>query len=186
MFHHAQGRTDGVTRFADDLRRAGHTVHAPDLYGGRTFDDLDAGVAHAMEVGFDTLLERGVHSATDLPEELVYIGFSLGVMPAQKLAQTRPGAAGAILVHACVPASEFGPWPDDVPVQVHGMDADEFFVADGDLDAARALVSSVDDAELFMYPGDQHLFADDSLESYDAAAARLLAERVLGFLDAVG
>jgi dienelactone hydrolase len=187
LFHHAQGRTDGIARFADDLRRAGHTVHVPDLYDGRTFDDLDAGVAHARDVGFGALLDRGVESATALPEALVYIGFSLGVMPAQKLAQTRPGAAGAVLVDACVPAEEFGgPWPADVPVQVHGMDADEFFVADGDVDAARDLVASVDDADLFLYAGDRHLFADASLPSYDAEAARLFSKRVHGFLDAVG
>jgi dienelactone hydrolase len=186
VFHHAQGRTDGITRFADDLRRAGHTVHVPDMYEGRTFDDLDAGIAYASDVGFDTILERGVHSATDLPAALVYIGFSLGVMPAQKLAQTRRGATGAVLVHACIPASEFGgPWPRDVPVQVHGMDADEFFVAGGDLDAARELVSSVHAAELFVYPGDRHLFTDDSLPSYDAEAAGVFAERVRNFLRTV-
>jgi dienelactone hydrolase len=186
MFHHAQGRTAGMERFADDLRRAGHTVHAPDLYEGRTFDDLEAGVAHASDVGFGTILERGVQSASDLPDRVVYIGFSLGVMPAQKLAQTRPGAAGAVLVDACMPPSEFGgPWHPDVPVQVHGMDADEFFVAGGDLDAAHELVADVDDAELFIYPGERHLFADDSLPSYDADAAALFIERVRSFLDAL-
>ncbi|MDQ3343630.1 MAG: dienelactone hydrolase family protein [Actinomycetota bacterium] len=185
LFHHAHGHTPGVVAFADELRRAGHTVHVPDLYEGRTFDDLEAGVGYAQEVGFDTIIERGVRTADQLPAALVYAGFSLGVMPAQKLAQTRPGAAGALLFSACVPAGEFGaPWPEGVPLQVHGMDADEFFVDDADLDAARELVSSVDNAELFLYPGDQHLFADNSLPSYDQAAARLLTERVIGFLNA--
>jgi dienelactone hydrolase len=187
LFHHAQGRTPGVVAFADELRRAGHTVHLPDLYDGRTFDDLEAGIGHAGEVGFGELLDRGVRAADGLPAELVYAGFSLGVMPAQKLAQTRPGATGALLVSACVPPSEFGTaWPPEVPVQVHGMDADDIFVGEGDLDAARALTSSVERGELFLYPGNQHLFADNSLPSHDQAAARLLTERVLGFLDRAG
>ncbi|HEX6236375.1 MAG TPA: dienelactone hydrolase family protein [Acidimicrobiales bacterium] len=184
LFHHAHGRTPGVVAFADELRKAGHTVHVPDLYDGRTFDDLEAGVGYARQVGFGTVIERGVATAEGLPAGLVYAGFSLGAMPAQRLAQTRPGAAGALLISACVPVAEFGvPWPHRVPVQVHAMDADELFVDEGDLDAARELVSSVEDAELFLYPGDRHIFADSSLPSHDETAARLLTERVVAFLD---
>ena len=187
LFHHAQGLTPGVAAFADRLREAGHTVHLPDLYDGRTFDDLESGVGYAQEVGFGTVLDRGVRAADGLPAGVVYAGLSLGVMPAQKLAQTRPGAVGALLVGSCVPPSEFGTaWPRDVPVQVHGMDADDSFVGEGDLDAARALTSSVEHGELFLYPGNQHLFADNSLPSYDQAAARLFTERVLRFLDTAG
>ncbi len=185
LFHHAQGLTPGVAAFADELRRAGHTVHTPDLFEGRTFETVDEGVAHAREIGFDEIMERGVRAAEGLPAELVYAGFSLGVMPAQRLTQTRSGARGALLLHACFPVSEFGPsWPDGVPVQVHAMDADPFFVDDGDIDAARALVDAAEDAKLFLYPGDRHLFADGSLPSYDADAAALLTRRVLDFLAA--
>ncbi len=183
LFHHAQGQTSGFLGFADELRQAGHTVHAPDLYDGRTFDTLDAGVAYAEEIGFGNVTERGVRTAEALPSGLVYAGFSLGVLPAQKLAQTRQGARGALLFHSCVPTSEFGSsWPAAVPVQVHAMEADPFFVDEGDLEAASALVESAEHAELFLYPGDQHLFADASLPSYDAAAAALLGQRVLDFL----
>jgi len=185
LFHHAHGLTAGVLAFADDLRAAGNTVHTPDLYGGEVFHDLEAGVAHAQQVGFGTLIERGVAAADGLPDGLVYAGFSLGVLPAQALAQNRPGARGALLFHSAVPVTEFGAaWPDGVPVQVHAMADDPWFVGDGDIDAARALVAQADDAELFLYPGDQHLFADSSLPSYDAAAAALLRERVLAFLAA--
>lgn len=185
LFHHAQGLTPGVVAFADELRRAGHTVHTPDLFEGRTFATLEEGVAHAGEIGFGELLERGVTAADGLPSELVYAGFSLGVMPAQKLAQTRAGAKGALLCYSCVPVSEFGTaWPEGVPVQVHGMDADPIFVGEGDVDAARALVAEAADAELFLYPGDQHYFADSSLPSYDADASALLTQRVLDFLGA--
>jgi dienelactone hydrolase len=183
LFHHALGQTAGFHAFADDLRRAGHTVHTPDLFDGRTFDSIDAGLAYAEEIGFGEVIERGVRAAEDLPAELVYAGFSLGVLPAQKLAQTRPGARGALLFYSCVPTSEFGPsWPAGVPVQIHGMDADPIFVGEGDIDAARALVESAADAELFLYPGDQHYFADSSLPSYRPDAAALLRQRVLEFL----
>ena len=186
LFHHAQGLTSGVRDFAGQLSRAGHTVHVPDLYEGRVFDDLADGVAYAGETGFGAIIERGQAAADGLPGELVYAGFSLGVLPAQMLAQTRPGARGALLFHSCLPTSEFGgSWPTGVPVQIHGMDGDEFFVGEGDIDAARALVESTTDAELFLYPGKQHLFADSSLPSYDQQAAGLLTERVLSFLDRV-
>lgn len=185
LFHHAQGRTKGVEALADTLRKAGHTVHVPDVFDGRTFDTLDEGIAYAKEVGFDTLQERGIAEAEKLGPDLVYAGLSLGAMPAQQLAQTRPGARGALLLHGCVPVSEFGSaWPAAVPVQVHGMDADPLFAEeDGDLGAARALVESTEGAELFLYLGKEHLFTDASLSSYDEEAAALLNRRVLAFLE---
>jgi dienelactone hydrolase len=181
LYHHAQGLTDGVKAFADELRQAGHTVHTPDLYDGKTFSDLDDGVGYAKEVGFGTILERGKAAAEGLPSGIVYAGFSLGVMPAQMLAQTRPGAHGALLFSAALPTSEFGNgWPEGVPVQIHMMESDPW--AEEDLPAARALVDSSDEAELFLYPGDGHLFADSSLQAYDPGAAQLLTQRVLEFL----
>ena len=182
LFHHAQGLTPGVLSFADRLRAAGHVVHAPDLYEGKTFADLNEGIGYAREAGFDTIIERGRLSADGLPDDLVYAGFSLGVMPAQLLAQTRPGAKGALLFSAAIPPSEFGgPWPEGVPLQIHMMEDDEW--ADEDLPAARQIVETVESAELFLYPGDGHLFADDSLPDYDEDAAALLTERTLSFLD---
>jgi dienelactone hydrolase len=182
LFHHAQGLTAGVLSFADELRAAGHVVHAPDLYDGKTFADLDEGVGYAREVGFDTISERGRLAAEGLANEIVYAGFSLGAMPAQMLAQTRPGAKGALLFHSAIPPSEFGgPWPDGVPLQIHLMEADEWAL-EGDLDAAREIDETVESAELFLYPGDRHLFADNSLPDYDESAATLLKQRVLSFL----
>jgi len=182
VFHHAQGLTEGIRGFADELRAAGHTVHTPDLYDGRVFGDLDEGLAFVEEIGFGEIIERGGRAAGTLPAELVYAGFSLGVVPAQMLAQNRPGARGALFFHACVPASEFGSWPAGVPVQIHAMEADPFFLEEGDIDAARELAGSVEQGELFLYPGDRHLFADRSLASYDPEAAALLTRRVLEFL----
>jgi dienelactone hydrolase len=183
LFHHALGLTRGICTFADELRGAGHTVHVPDLFDGHLFTRIEEGMSYVNEIGFDEILERGARAANKLPREIVYAGFSLGVAPAQKLAQTREGARGALFFYSCIPTSMFeSPWPADLPVQVHGMDADPYFVDEGDLEAARELVSSADHAELFLYPGDQHYFADSSLPSYDAEAAALLLQRVLEFL----
>ncbi|MGC1183660.1 MAG: dienelactone hydrolase family protein [Candidatus Dormiibacterota bacterium] len=183
LFHHAQGLTPGCLAFADRLRSAGHVVHTPDLYEGRTFTGLTEGVGYAQEVGFETIIERGHRAADGLPSDLVYAGFSLGVLSAQSLAQTRPAARAALLFYSCVPVSEFSSsWPAGVPVQIHGMDADPSFVDEGDIEAARALVAEAEDAELFLYPGKKHLFADNSLPDYDQDAAELLIERTLSFL----
>jgi len=185
LFHHAQGLTPGLLAFADDLRAGGHVVHTPDLYDGKTFDDLDAGVGYAKQVGFDTIIERGRAAAEGLPHELVYAGVSLGVMPAQLLAQTRPRARGALFLSAALPPAEFGgSWPNGVPLQIHMMEDDEW--AEEDLPAARELTDAVDGTELFLYPGDRHLFADSSLPDYDEGAAALLKQRVLAFLESTG
>ena len=183
LFHHVMGLTPGIKDFAHRLRSDGHLVHTPDLFEAHTFSTLEEGMAYASNVGFDTILGRGVTEAQALGPELVYAGFSMGVMPAQQLAQTRAGARGALFFDSCLPVTEFGDgWPQGVPVQVHGMDADPIFAGEGDLDAARALVESTDQGELYLYPGDVHVFADSSLPTYDQAAAELMTGRVLTFL----
>lgn len=188
VFHHAQGLTPGMQTFADDLRDAGHNVHMPDQFEGRTFESIEEGLGFINKAGFEEMRERGVRVADGLPADLVYAGFSFGVLPAQKLAQTRPGARGALFFYSCLPVSgewAFGPWPHTVPVQIHGMDKDPVFVGEGDVEAAREIVATAPDAELFLYPGDQHYFADSSLPSYDAEATTLLMKRVLAFLGRV-
>ena len=182
LFHHAQGLTKGVTALADELRRRGHTIHTPDLYDGQTFDSLDEGVGHAREVGFETIGAKGVELAQSLPAEVVYSGISLGLGPAQQLAQTRSGARGAILLCGALPVSEFSPtWPAGLPVQVHAMEHDPEFDNEWDKPAAEALVAEAG-GELFLYPGDQHLFMDSSLPAYDAEATALLLDRLDAFL----
>jgi dienelactone hydrolase len=179
LFHHARGLTPGMIALAEDLRAEGHVVHAPDLFDGKTFDRLEDGVAYAREIGFD---ERAEAVANEMPREVVYVGYSLGVMAAQKLAQTRPGAKGAVLISSAVKPEEFGaPWPPGVPLQIHMMENDEW-VQGYDLDAAHELAHTVEGGELFLYPGDRHLFADSSSAEYDEAAASQLTQRVLQFL----
>lgn len=190
LFHHVQGLTPGVLAFADDLRAAGHTVHAPDLFEGRTFESIDAGLAHTRTLG-DAVDQRADAVTAELPADLVYAGFSMGGGIAQRLAQTRPGARGALLYETCFPITgpwALGPWPDGLRAQVHGMADDPFFAEEGgDLDSARELVAAHPDlVELFVYPGDRHLFADRSLESHDPDAAAALLRRSREFLADVG
>jgi dienelactone hydrolase len=191
LFHHVQGLTDGVRAFAEELRAGGHTVHTPDLFDGELPATIDEGIALVDRIGEETIEARVNESVAARPAGLVYAGFSFGVMSAQRLAQTRPGARGALLYEGCIPITgewAFGPWPGDVPVQVHGMDKDPFFALEGDLDAARALVEAAGPtlAELFTYPGDKHLFTDISLSSYDPDAAALVLSRSREFLDRLG
>jgi len=191
LFHHVQGLTDGIRAFAAELRDAGHTVHTPDLFDGERPATIDDGIALAGSIGDEVLSERADGAVAGLPAALVYGGFSLGAGTAQRLAQTRPGARGALLYEGCLPISgewAVGPWPDGVPVQIHGMDKDPFFALEGDIDSARELVETVGPklAELFVYPGDRHLFTDSTLPSYDADATALVLRRSLEFLDRVG
>ena len=183
-FHPTQRLTAGCIALAAELRAAAHEVHTPDPYDGKTSTHLSAGVAYAQEqLGFDKVLERGTTFVDRLPNEIVYVGLSLGAMPAQMLAQTRPRARGAVLIHSAVPLSEFGgSWPDAVPLQIHTMEDDDW----GDVDVARELVETIEGAQLFLYPGDRHLFTDSSLPEYDEKAATLVKQRVLGFLDSLG
>lgn len=183
LFHHVRGRTPGIVAFADTLRSAGHTVHTPDVFEGRTFESIDDGMAYVQGIGFDEARARGVRAGSEYPQAVVYAGISFGAMVAQELTQTRPGAVGTLLFESAAPPQMLGSdWPATVPVQIHGKDDDPYFVHEGDIDAAREIVAAAKDGELFLYPGKEHLFFDSSLDSYDPAAATLLTQRVLDFL----
>jgi dienelactone hydrolase len=191
LFHHVQGLTDGVRAFAGRLRAGGHTVHTPDLFDGETAASVDDGLAIVGRVGDEELAERADRALSGLPAGLVFAGFSFGAGTAQRLTLTRPGARGALLYEGCLPVTgewAVGPWPDGVPVQIHGMDKDPFFALEGDIDFAREVVATVGPGlgELFTYPGDVHLFTDSSLPSYDPGATTLVVERSLTFLGRLG
>jgi dienelactone hydrolase len=190
LFHHVQGLTDGVRAFAAALAEGGHTVHTPDLFDGERPATIEEGLKFAGSIPEEETGRRVEQALAGLPDGLVYGGFSWGVMTAQRLAQLRPGARGALLYASCVPVTgewAFGPWPQGVPVQVHGAEGDEFFAKEGDLDAARELVGIVGPelGELFVYPGDGHLFFDSSLPAYDAEATALVIRRSRELLDRV-
>lgn len=179
LFHHVQGLTPGVAAFADRLRDAGHTVHTPDMFEGRTFGSIDEGMSYVSEIGFSDVRDRGVRQAQDLPAEVVYAGFSFGVMAAQTLLQTRPGARGGLFYHGFADPSFFGEWPD-LPVQVHAMEGDPWF--EEDRPAADAAAKAYDDLELFLYPGSGHLFTDATVDDHDEAAAAQVLDRSLELL----
>jgi dienelactone hydrolase len=177
VFHHAQGLTDAIRRFAAALGDAGHTVHIPDLFDGRTFDTYEAGMAYSEELGGPmAIVDRARAEVESLPSGVFYIGFSLGVLPAQSLAQTRPGARGAVLCYSAVALGQWGDnwpatWPEGVRLQMHILEGDE------DFEIAKDLAATVPGAELFAYPGTEHYFAE-----HDQEAAALLTQRVLTFL----
>ena len=191
LFHHVQGLTDGVRAFAAELGKGGHTVHTPDLFDGQHPASIDDGLELVQRIGDEELDRRTDAAVAALPPGLVYGGFSFGGATAQGLAQTTPGARGALLYESCVSLTadwSFGLWPEGLPVQIHGMEADPFFAEEGDLEAAGELVAIVGPklAELFTYPGDKHLFTDSSLPSYDQAATALVIRRSVEFLDKLG
>jgi dienelactone hydrolase len=191
LFHHVQGLTDGVREFAAELAKGGHVVHTPDLFDGVRPVSVDEGIAFVQSLGDEELDKRAEAAVANLPGGVVYGGFSFGGATAQAFAQTRPGARGALLYESCVSLTEdwsFGPWPDGLPVQIHGMEADPFFAGEGDLAAAEELVAIVGPqlAELFTYQGDAHLFTDSSLPSYDKTATALVLHRSIEFLDKLG
>jgi dienelactone hydrolase len=191
LFHHVQGLTDGVRAFAEQLRAGGHTVQSPDLFHGELAATVEDGIALVGRIGEETIDARVNEIVAGLPQGLVYGGFSFGGASAQRLAQTRPGARGALMYESFVSLTAewaFGPWPDGLPVQVHGMDKDPYFALEGDLDAARELAGMIGPklAEVYTYPGDKHLFTDSSLPSHDADATALVLSRSLEFLDRLG
>lgn len=181
LFHHIQGLTPGVIALAERWRSAGHTVHTPDLFGGRTFDSIPDGLAHVQASGgFAEVRAWADEAVTDLPSDVVYAGVSLGVVAAMHVAARRPGAVGGVLLESFVPPADIGEWPAAAPMQVHGAEGDEFF--EEDLPAAREFAASRDDVELFTYSGDAHLFVDSSTPAWDPEAAARVDERVLAFL----
>ena len=186
LFHHVRGLTEGVEFFAEQLRARGHRVDTPDYFEGRTFGTVDEGIAYARDVGFDVIRRRALETRAGMPVDVVYGGFSLGVMTAQSLLLTTPEARGGILMHGFAPLDELGlRWRDDVPVQMHAMDADPWVVEDGDLAAARAVGSVHGNLEVHTYPGSGHLFTDRSDADYDAEATALLLERIGGLLETI-
>jgi dienelactone hydrolase len=183
LFHHALGVTEGVMAFADQLRDGGHQVTVGDLFGGATFDTIEEGVAYEEQLGWDEMIARSEAAVAPLPREIAIGGFSLGAVYAQRLAQTREGALGALLYHGGdIPPLEFEvEWPDGVGLQVHVSEGDKWFNRAG----GERLVSEVPGAELFLYPGSGHLFTDRLWEEYDEASTTLVLERSLVFLDSI-
>jgi len=183
VLHHALGLTDGVRGFAERLRADGRDVTTPDLFEGQTFEDVEDGVAHAERIGMSELIARGFAAVPAGPAPLLVVGLSLGVLPAQAIAQQRSGVLGAVLVAACLPHRSFGErWPDGVPVHVHATGGDAWFNDGGDREAAEELVAVSRAAQLTLHPGDAHLFIDSSQPGFDAHATAAVVGSVEAML----
>ena len=192
VLHHALGLTDGVRRFAERLRAdildAGpaalpSAVHTPDLFEGKTFATIEAGVAYVERTGMTELIARGVASVPQAEGPLVVVGISVGVLAAQTIAQHRSGVLGAVLISACLPHRAIGDaWPEGVRVAIHAMEDDPWFADGGDLVAAQELVASTSDASLTLHPGMDHLFVDDSLPEFDPVATDAVVGAVRSML----
>jgi dienelactone hydrolase len=190
LFHSILGPRPGVADAADRLRAAGHTVHMPDFFGGKTFDDYPPAFEFVESLGgIPELINRTKQAVEGLPPDLVYAGFSMGGASAELLAATRPGARGLILLHAAMPVEELGlpAWPAGVPAQVHFGTGDPFREEPELEQFERAVRASGAPFELFDYPVDGHLFTDRTLAAeYDEPSAELLFTRVLAFIDRLG
>ena len=182
LFNHALGVTEGIRAFAERLRGGGHRVTVGDLFEGKTFDTIEPGVAFEEEIGWEGMIARSEAIAADLPPDIVYGGFSLGAVYAQRLAQKREGARGALLYHAGdMPAADFGvPWPDGAGLQIHVAEEDPYFNREGGDQLAMD-----SGGELFLYPGSAHLFTDSSWKEYDPASTDVVIERSLELLGRV-
>ena len=182
LFHHALGLTPGVAEFAQGWRDVGHVVHVPDLYEGRTFSDLDEAVEFVDAMGMEHWIAAAGAAGAEHPTATCFAGFSLGSACAQFVAQSTPGARAALLFHGALSLATMElAWPEGLSLQVHTAEADPWV----ELDEAQNLIESVDGAELFLYPGSRHLFADASWGDYDEPSARLLNERALALLASV-
>lgn len=179
LFHSAIGLDEGVHRLAEALRADGHTVHTPDLFEGRTFDTVAAGAAHRDAVGIATLMERAAAAMAELPNDVVYIGLSMGAATAQWLALTRPGARAVVLLHGAVPLAMLGVerWPADLPTQVHCA-SDDPFVERADVEALAQSAA----VEAFFYPGDAHFFDMGPWRGQHVELATQMTARIRAFL----
>lgn len=182
VFHHALGLTEGIEAFGNALAVAGHDVITPDLFGGQIFGSVEAGVEHAESIGFQAIAESGAGYASEEDGHLAVIGFSLGVLPAQKVAQEHTGATAAVLCHSALPLGVFGDaWPEPVALQLHMGERDPFVAEDRD--AIDQLEAAARVAEMHWYDTERHLIGDVTSADYDPVMAGQLVTRTLEFLE---
>lgn len=159
----------------------------PDLFGGPTFDTLEAGLEFRDSIGIPALIGRAFDAVAHLPADTVYAGFSMGAAAALYLAAARPGARAAIAFHAAIGLDGLGVevWPHAVPVQLHYAEGDTW-VEESDREQMAAMLAAADaELEQFSYPGEGHLFDDRGMPEFDPESTELLWQRTLEFLGRV-
>lgn len=186
LFHSMYGLRPAVHAAADDLREAGHEVHVPDLFDGRTADSATEGMALKDEIGQEVLLKRAIEATAPLGERgLVYAGFSLGGAVAQNLALADSRARGLLLLHGTSDIAD-DTAVDELPVQLHVADPDPFEPHDW-LNAWYLRMGRAGaDVEVYRYPGAGHLYTDPDLPDHDPEAAEQTWHVVREFLNTVG
>ncbi|MCF6523047.1 dienelactone hydrolase family protein [Streptomyces sp. JJ36] len=183
LFHSAYGLRPAVQQAADRMREAGHTVHVPDLYEGRSAGTVEEGMALHDEIGRDELLMRAITATAPHSEHgLVYAGLSLGGAVAQTLALGDTRARGLLLFHGTSDIAEDAS-VDELPVQLHVADPDPFEPHDWLNAWYLRMQRAGAEVEVHRYPGAGHLYTDPGLDDHDAEAAELTWRTALGFLD---
>ncbi|MFH8980304.1 dienelactone hydrolase family protein [Streptomyces varsoviensis] len=186
LFHSAYGLRPAVHAAAERLRAAGHEVHVPDLYDGRTAETVEDGMAIKDEIGKEELLRRAVTAVAPLSERgLVYAGFSLGGSIAQNLALGDEKARGLLLLHGTSDLAEDAS-VDELPVQLHVADPDPFEPQDWLNAWYLRMRRAGADVEVYRYQGAGHIFTDPALPDYDEEAAEAAWKVSLGFLADLG
>ncbi|RKT18420.1 dienelactone hydrolase [Streptomyces sp. 1114.5] len=182
LFHSAYGLRPAVQAAADRLRAAGHTVHTPDLFDGRTFDSVEEAQEFQEEIGGrDELLRRAVTASAPLSEGgLVYAGFSLGGAVAQNLALADDKARALLLLHGTSDLREDA--ATEIPVQLHIAEPDPFEPEDWLNAWYLRMRRAGAEVEVHRYRGAGHLFTDPELPDYDAEAAERAWAAALDFL----
>lgn len=182
LFHSAFGLRPAVHEAAGRLRAAGHTVHVPDLYDGRTTDSVEEGMRIKDGFGHEELLKRAVAAAAPHSERgLVYAGLSLGGSLAQNLALGDVRARGLLLLHGTSDIADAAA-VDGLPVQLHVADPDPFEPHDWLNAWYLRMRRAGADVEVHRYPGAGHLYTDPGLDDHDAEAAEATWRTALGFL----
>ena len=180
LLHSVFGLRPAVRAAADRVRATGHEVVVPDLFDGRTTDDVEEGRRIKDEIGTDELARRAA-AAAEPYEGLVYVGFSLGAGLAHDLAFADGGARGLLLMHGTSDVPD-DPKPGGLPIQLHVADPDRFEPADWLEEWSAGMRRCGARAETFRYPGAGHLFTDPGLADYDEAAADAAWTRALAFV----
>lgn len=182
LFHSVYGLRPAVHEAAARLRAAGHEVHTPDLFEGRTADTVEEAMELKDEIGRDELLMRAVTVTAPLSERgLVYAGFSLGGSIAQNLALADTRARALLLMHGTSDIAEDAA-VDELPVQLHVAEPDPFEPHDWLNAWYLRMQRAGADVEIFRYAGAGHLFTDEGLDDFDGEAAEQMWRTALGFL----
>ncbi|MFB9365403.1 dienelactone hydrolase family protein [Kitasatospora sp. NPDC001664] len=183
LFHSVYGLRPAVHRAAERLRAAGHEVHTPDFFEGRTFEDVEEAMAYKEELGSEELLRRAVTAVAPLlvPDaRLVYAGYSLGAALAQNLALADEKALGLLLLHGTSDIREDA--ATSLPVQLHVAEPDAFEPEDWLNAWYLNMTKAGADVEIHRYRGAGHLYTDAELPDYDAEAAERTWAVALDFL----